>query len=192
MDTTRARRARQPTKSAGLGFKRQQIRIAPPKAFAMHIKIDDLTGPEIHVLLQEHLHSMTLHSPLESIHALDLDALRKPEITFWTAWNDPDQDGSSKVLLGCGALKELDAGHAEIKSMRTASPYLRKGVARAILAHMMDQARRRGYARLSLETGSAKAFEPARNLYASFGFTYCGPFAQYVEDPYSLFMTKML
>ena len=98
----------------------------------MHIKIDDLTGPEIYALLQEHLHSMTLHSPLESIHALDLDALRKPEITFWTAWSDPDQNGSSKVLLGCGALKELDAGHAEIKSMRTASPHLRKGVARCI------------------------------------------------------------
>ncbi|MBP6493100.1 MAG: GNAT family N-acetyltransferase [Rhodoferax sp.] len=158
----------------------------------MHIKIDDLTGPEIYALLQEHLHSMTLHSPLESIHALDLDALRKPEITFWTAWSDPDQNGSSKVLLGCGALKELDAGHAEIKSMRTASPHLRKGVARAILGHILDQARHRGYARLSLETGSAKAFEPARNLYASFGFAYTGPFAQYVEDPYSLFMTKAL
>lgn len=140
----------------------------------MHIKIDDLTGPEI-ALLQEHLHSMTPHSPLESIHALDLDALRKPEITFWTAWSDPDQNGS-KVLLGCGALKELDAGHAEIKSMRTASPHLRKGVARAILGHILDQARHRGYARLSLETGSAKAFEPARNLYASFGFAYTGPF----------------
>jgi putative acetyltransferase len=158
----------------------------------MHIKIDDLTGPEIYALLQEHLHSMTLHSPPESIHALDLDALRKPEITFWTAWNDPDQDGSGKVLLGCGALKELDAGHAEIKSMRTASPHLRKGVARAILGHILDQARRRGFTRLSLETGSAIAFEPARNLYASVGFAYCGPFAQYVEDPYSLFMTKAL
>jgi len=158
----------------------------------MHIKIDDLTGPEIHALLQEHLYSMTLHSPPESIHALDLDALRKPEITFWTAWNEPDKGGSSKVLLGCGALKELDTGHAEIKSMRTASPHLRKGVARAILSHIMDQARRRYYARLSLETGSAKGFEPARNLYASVGFAYCGPFAQYVEDPYSLFMTKAL
>jgi putative acetyltransferase len=158
----------------------------------MHIKIDDLTGPEIHALLQEHLHSMTLHSPPESIHALNLEALRKPEITFWTAWNEPDKGGSGKVLLGCGALKELDAGHAEIKSMRTASMHLRKGVARAILSHIMDQARRRHYTRLSLETGSAKAFEPARNLYASVGFACCGPFAQYIEDPYSMFMTKKL
>ena len=157
----------------------------------MHIKIDDLTGPEIHALLQEHLHSMTLHSPPESIHALDLGALRKPGITFWTAWSDADQNGAA-TLLGCGALKELDAGHAEIKSMRTAAQHLRKGVARAILSHILDQAQGRHYARLSLETGSAKAFEPARQLYASAGFTYCGPFAQYVEDPYSLFMTKIL
>jgi len=151
----------------------------------MKIRVDDLAGPEIRALLEEHLHAMTLHSPPESIHALDLDALRRPEITFWTAWNDRD-------LLGCGALKALDPRHGEIKSMRTSSQHLRSGVARALLTHILDEARRRAYASVSLETGSAKAFEPARRLYASAGFAYCGPFAQYVEDPYSVFMTRAL
>lgn len=151
----------------------------------MNIKVDDLRGPEIHQLLREHLQSMALHSPPESIHALDIDALRQPEITFWTAW-----EGAQ--LLGCGALKELDAGHAEIKSMRTATSHLRKGVARKMLAHIVDEAQRRVYRRLSLETGSANAFAPARKLYESFGFSYCGPFATYVEDPYSVFMTRKL
>lgn len=151
----------------------------------MNIKVDDLRGPEIHQLLREHLQSMALHSPPESIHALDIDALRQPEITFWTAW-----EGAQ--LLGCGALKELDAGHAEIKSMRTSTQHLRKGVARKMLAHIVDEAQRRVYRRLSLETGSANAFAPARKLYESFGFSYCGPFATYVEDPYSVFMTRKL
>lgn len=151
----------------------------------MTIKVDDLTGSEIHKLLQEHLQSMTLHSPPESIHALDIEALRKPDITFWTAW-----DGGE--LLGCGAIKELDSHHAEIKSMKTSSQHLRKGVAKNLLDHILKEARRRGYSRLSLETGSMEAFEPARQLYARFGFTYCEPFADYVEDPYSVFMTKEL
>lgn len=151
----------------------------------MNIKLDDLNGPEIHALLQEHLHSMTLHSPPESVHALDLDKLRKPEITFWTGWE-------SGELQGCGAMKELDSQHAEIKSMRTATPHLRKGVAREMLAHILAEAARRGYKRVSLETGSADAFIPARKLYAQFGFADCGPFADYVEDPYSVFMTKMI
>lgn len=151
----------------------------------MDIRIDDLGGPEIRQLLAEHLHGMTLHSPPESIHALDLERLRRPEITFWTAW-----DGAA--LLGCGALKQLDTAHGEIKSMRTATAHLRKGVARALLAHILDEARRRGYTRVSLETGSAAAFEPARRLYADFGFEPCGPFADYVEDPYSVFMTKRM
>jgi putative acetyltransferase len=155
---------------------------SPP---SMHIKVDDLTGPEIHALLQEHLRNMHLHSPPESIHALDLDALRHPAITFWTAWDD-DQ------LLGCGAIKQLDSEHAEIKSMRTDSAHLRRGVARSVLTTILDEAQRRGYRRVYLETGSAAAFEPARQMYASFGFTYCGPFAGYVEDPYSVFMAKEL
>lgn len=151
----------------------------------MRIKIDDLNGPEVAGLLSEHLRSMALHSPPESIHALDLDALRKPEITFWSAW-----DGNK--LLGCGALKALDSRHGEIKSMRTASAHLRKGIASQILQHILDEAMRRGFKRLSLETGSMEAFEPARQLYVRFGFSYCGPFADYVEDPYSVFMTKEL
>lgn len=151
----------------------------------MDIKIDDLKGPEIHELLQEHLRNMAQHSPPESVHALNIEGLRKPEITFWTVWEGGE-------LLGCGALKELDARHAEIKSMRTASSHLRKGVAKNLLRHMLEEAGRRGYRRLSLETGSMEAFEPARRLYADFGFTYCGPFADYVEDPYSVFMTREL
>jgi putative acetyltransferase len=151
----------------------------------MKIVIDDLNGPEIQVLLQEHLESMKLYSPPESIHALDLEALRKPEITFWTAWENGD-------LLGCGALKELDAQHGEIKSMRTAARHRRRGVAKAVLMHILEEARQRGYKRLSLETGSNEAFAPARNLYAAMGFTYCEPFADYRLDPYSVFMTRDL
>lgn len=151
----------------------------------MEIRTDDLNGAEIAALLHEHLHSMTLHSPPESIHALDLEALRRPEITFWSVW-----DGTE--LMGCGAIKELDPRHGEIKSMRTASAHLRKGVAAALMRHILDEARRRSYQRLSLETGSMAAFAPAHRLYASFGFEECAPFADYVEDPYSIFMTKAL
>ena len=153
--------------------------------FLMNIKIDDLRGSEIYELLQEHLQSVALHSPPESVHALDIEALRKPEITFWTVWE-------SGELLGCGALKELNSQHAEIKSMRTSSRHLRRGVAKNLLNHILEEAKRRGYSRLSLETGSMEAFEPARKLYANFGFTYCEPFADYVEDPYSVFMTRAL
>ena len=151
----------------------------------MNIKIDDLTGSEIQALLQEHLDSMKLYSPPESIHALDLEALRKPEITFWTVWDNAE-------LLGCGALKELDPQHGEIKSMRTAARHRRQGVATAMLTHILEEARQRGYKRLSLETGSNEAFAPARSLYAAFGFTYCDPFADYCLDPYSMFMTIQL
>lgn len=149
------------------------------------IRIDDLSGQEIASLLQEHLRNMALHSPPESIHALDLAALRKPEITFWTVWQGPE-------LMGCGAIKELDSRHGEIKSMRTSSGHLRKGVAAGLMRHMLKEAGRRRYRRLSLETGSMEAFAPARSLYAGFGFRFCGPFADYVEDPYSVFMTRAL
>jgi putative acetyltransferase len=151
----------------------------------MNIKIDDLQGTEIRGLLQEHLDSMKLYSPPESIHALDLAALRQPEITFWTAWEKDE-------LLGCGALKELDPLHGEIKSMRTAARHRRQGVATALLTHILEEARRRGYRQISLETGSNEAFAPARSLYAAFGFTSCAPFADYILDPYSVFMTKQL
>ena len=151
----------------------------------MNIKVDDLSGSEIRELLQEHIQGALLHSPPESVHALDVEGLRKPEITFWAAWENGE-------LLGCGALKELDSQHGEIKSMRTAAQHLRKGVATSLLIHIIEEARRHGYSRLSLETGSMEAFAPARKLYTGFGFTYCGPFADYVADPYSVFMTREL
>ncbi|MDP4095576.1 GNAT family N-acetyltransferase [Paenibacillus sp. P96] len=151
----------------------------------MDIKKDDLSGPEIIALIGEHLQDMHLTSPPESVHALDLDGLKKPDVTFWSAWEE-------EQLLGCGALKELDPLHGEVKSMRTASQHLRKGVARQMLAHIIEEAKGRGYERLSLETGSMEAFAPARKLYESFGFEYCAPFADYIEDPNSVFMTKEL
>jgi putative acetyltransferase len=151
----------------------------------MHIRQDDLTGPKIHALLEEHLQHMRSVSPPESVHALDLNKLRQPAITFWTVW-------SGDSLMGCGALKQLDATHGEIKSMRTAQPHRRSGVAHAMLTHIIEEAQRRGYARLSLETGSQDAFEPARQLYARFGFTQCGPFEGYTEDPNSVFMCRLL
>jgi putative acetyltransferase len=155
------------------------------KGIFMDIKIDDLTGSEVAELVREHLHSMTLNSPPESIHALKLEQLRRPEITFWSGWEGNE-------LVGCVALKELDGQHGEIKSMRTSSSHLRKGVAKRLLQHIIEEAKRRGYLRLSLETGSMDSFEPARILYASFGFKYCKPFSDYIEDPNSVFMTKEL
>lgn len=151
----------------------------------MEIIVDDLTGSKIAKLLEEHMQGMHADSPPESVHALDLDGLRKPEITFWSVWEQDE-------LLGCGAIKEMDPGHAELKSMRTSSEHLRKGVAKHLLTHIVSEAERRGYRRISLETGSMESFEPARRLYASFGFEYCGPFSDYAEDPYSVFMTKEL
>lgn len=151
----------------------------------MEIRVDNLASPEITELLAEHLASMYLHSPPESVHALPIDKLREPDITFWSIWEDGE-------LLGCGALKELTPAHGEIKSMRTVSRHLRKGVGRAVLEHIIGEAKRRGYQRLSLETGSMVAFEPARKLYERAGFTYCEPFAHYVEDPNSVFMTMSL
>lgn len=151
----------------------------------MIIKADDLTGSAIIELIREHLQGMTEHSPPESIHALNLEGLKKPEITFWSIWEDGE-------LMGCGALKELAGGHGEVKSMRTSKSHLRKGVARRLLEHIVEEAERRGYKRISLETGSMDAFEPARRLYASFGFQYCEPFSDYIHDPNSVFMTKEL
>ena len=149
------------------------------------VKVDDLSGPEIAELLTEHLRDMHLHSPPESVHALDLDELRQPEITFWTVWH-------GEKLAGCGALKELDPTHGEIKSMRTSYEFRGKGAGKFVLRHILDEGRRRGYKRLSLETGSMAAFDPARRLYESHGFEYCGPFAEYTLDTNSVFMTREL
>src|SRR5690349_7820232 len=152
---------------------------------SLRIKIDNLHGPEVAALLAEHLRSVRSVSPPESTHALDLEELRQPDITFWCVWDE-------KELAGCGALKQLDPDHGEIKSMRTAHAYLRKGVAASVLNHIIAEARRRGYRRLSLETGSMAYFEPARRLYTKLGFAPCPPFADYVEDPNSVFMSMEL
>ena len=153
-----------------------------PTEGGLDIRIDDLEGPEVLALLREHLGSMEHTAPAESRHALDLTALREPGITFWSIW-----DGSA--LAGFGALKHMTEAHAEIKSMRTASSHLRRGVASKMLQHLIQEATTRGYSKLSLETGSMEFFEAARRLYASFGFTSCPPFGNYTEDPNSVFMT---
>lgn len=152
----------------------------------MRIELDDLAGRQIQALLNEHLRNMYQISPPESVHALDLARLRAPDITFWTAWEEAQ-------LVGCGALKELDRRHGEIKSMRTPQALRRRGAGRAILNHIISVARARGYERLSLETGPRKTFQAAQGLYASAGFIYCKAFGDYRDDdPHSVFMTLRL
>lgn len=151
----------------------------------MQIKIDDLSGQAIAQLLREHLTNMFENSPPESVHALNIDQLRQPDIMFWSVWEGAE-------LLGCGALKELSPQHGEIKSMRTVESHRGKGVASRLLEHILEEAKRRRYLRVSLETGSMAAFAPAQRLYARFGFEKCGPFADYIEDSNSVFMTKEL
>jgi putative acetyltransferase len=151
----------------------------------LRLELDDLSRPAVHALLEEHLQNMYELSPPESVHALDSQKLRSPDIAFWTAWQGSE-------LVGCGALKELDPTHGEVKSMRTPLARRRNGVGRAILAHLVEVARSRGYRRLSLETGSAPAFVAAQTLYESFGFSRCGPFGSYLDDPNSLFMSLRL
>jgi putative acetyltransferase len=152
----------------------------------MLFRRDDLMGTQIQALLQEHLDDMHSQSPPESVHALDVSRLRGPDIHFWSLWS---QDGS---LLGCGALKWLDAGHGEIKSMRTVHAQRGKGLGSAMLAHLLEQARALGLRRLSLETGTQPGFASARRLYERHGFVECPPFADYVLDPNSVFMTLVL
>ena len=149
------------------------------------IKEDDLRGSEIAALLGEHLRSLAAVTPEGSMHALDIDKLRAPHVTFWSVW-----DGAQ--LVGCGALKELDPWHGEVKSMRTAATHLRKGVGSQMLDHLIFEARLRGYRRLSLETGAGPYFTPAHNLYQKFGFLPCGPFGSYKEDSNSRFFTREL
>jgi putative acetyltransferase len=151
----------------------------------MKIAVDDLSGPEIARFLDEHVQQMRSITPPESKHALDLDELRKPEITFWSI-----MDGDT--VVGCAAIKRLDDGHAEVKSMRTAPERKRGGIASLLLEHVITEARQRGFAQLSLETGSAEFFLPARKLYEKFGFKYCQAFADYQPDPNNVFMTRVL
>ena len=149
------------------------------------IREGGLDDPQVVALLREHLAGMAELSPPESIHALDLAGLRAPDITFWSGWRDG-------VLLGCGALRQLDDAHGEVKSMRTATAYRRSGIGAAMLCHIVGEARRRDYRRLSLETGSMDGFAPARRLYARAGFATCPPFADYTDDPNSVYMTLFL
>lgn len=154
-------------------------------ASAWEIRRDDLSGEAIQRLLREHLEHMLSVTPRHSAHALDVERLRAPEIAFWSLWEGDE-------LLGCGALKEIDALTGEVKSMRTADAHRGRGVATRILEHLEAEARRRGYDRLCLETGVFDAFAPARTLYAKHGFRACGPFGAYVEDPNTVFMEKRL
>ncbi len=151
----------------------------------MKITVDDLSGPDVAAFLQAHLDQMHELSPAESVHALDLAALRGPDVTFWSAYEDD-------ALVGCGALKVLGAGHGEIKSMRTDPAQRGRGIAGQLLRHIIAEARARGLLRLSLETGSEEFFAPARRLYARHGFQPCPPFADYTDDPLSSYFTLEL
>lgn len=151
----------------------------------LELREDDLTGPEIIALLEEHLAEMASHTPAESVHALPIDRLTGPDIRFWSLW-------SADRLAGCGALKRLDPTHAEIKSMRTSAPFRGQGLGTVLLQRLLAEARTLGYTRVSLETGTNDPFVPARRLYARHGFVECEPFADYVLDPWSVFMTLEL
>jgi putative acetyltransferase len=151
----------------------------------MKIIVDDLSSGEVIKLLEEHLADMYATSPPENVHALDVDKLKSPDITFFSGWLDGN-------LQGCLAVKKLDSSHLELKSMRTSTSARKSGVATKLLQHALNFATEQGYQQVSLETGSQAFFEPARNLYEKFGFSYCGPFSVYIEDPHSRFMTISL
>lgn len=153
--------------------------------YILEIELDHLTDERTIKLISAHLAGMAENSPPESIHALNVAGLKQAHVTFYSAWEGDE-------IMGCGALKELTPKHGEVKSMRTAEQHLRKGVARAILQHLINEAKKRGYTKLSLETGSMEAFLPARRLYENLGFTYCKPFDTYTDDPNSTFMTLEL
>jgi putative acetyltransferase len=154
-------------------------------AVTLRFELDDLSRPAVHRLLEEHLADMYATSPAESVHALDLDALRAPDIEFWSAW-----DGEE--LRGTGALKRLSATDAELKSMRTSTHARGAGVGTAMVLHLLDRARAAGYTAVWLETGTEEFFAPARRLYARHGFVPCEPFAGYTHDPHSTYMTLRL
>ncbi len=147
----------------------------------MHIRLDDITHPHVLALLELHMAGMMETSPKDSVYALDVSGLKIPEVSFWTAWQGDE-------LMGCGALKELSFRAGEIKSMRTDPAHIRKGVAAAILEHILDAARQRGYKRLSLETGSGSAFDPALSLYRKYGFTNGEAFGDYKASAFNQFL----
>jgi len=152
---------------------------------SLRFELDDLTRPEVIRLLEDHLEDMYSVTPAESVHALDLEALKVPEIAFWSAWEGDE-------LVGCGALKALGEGDYELKSMRTTAAARGRGVATAMLRHLLAEARSRGGRRVLLETGTEGFYEPARRLYAGNGFTECPPFGSYVLDPNSVFFELSL
>lgn len=152
---------------------------------SIDVRRDDISSAEVESLIAEHLSGMHRHSPACQVHALGIESLRAPSITFWTAWLDGD-------LCGCGALKELDAHTGEVKSMRTRAAFLRRGVGQAILDEIVRTAQERGYARLLLETGTGPAFEPAHALYRRNGFEWSGPFGDYAATDFNVFMVKDL
>ncbi len=152
---------------------------------ALELRIDDLSTPEVHSLIAEHLEGMRGNTPAGQVHALAIEGLQRPEITFWTAWTDGQ-------LCGCGALKELDAASGEVKSMRTRAAFLRQGVAQALLDRIIRTARERTYERLFLETGTGPAFDAAHRFYLRNGFTWCGPFGEYIATEFNVFMVKEL
>ncbi len=149
------------------------------------IAVDDPRRDDVRALLERHLAFAKAVTPPEDVHALELDGLLDPSVTFFSL----RADGS---LLGVGAIKRLDADHVELKSMHTAEEARRRGVGRAIVDHLLAVAAERGASRVSLETGAMDAFEPARSLYASAGFVPCGPFGDYAESANSAFMTRPL
>ena len=151
---------------------------------------DGLCGTEIAALLTLHLTEMHQWSPPESVHAMPLARLRADDVTFWSVWDGSKSEGER--LAGCGALKAAGPDHGEFKSMRVHPDFRRTGVGRAILEHLLSEARRRGYTRVSLETGRPDAFLPARTLYAAYGFSECPPFGDYVADDFSICMTRTL
>ena len=155
----------------------------------LRIRLDDLQDPRIAAFLEENLADMRRVSPPESVHALDLNGLRRPDIRFWTGWIDAP---AGEALVATAALKRLDEGHAELKSMRTAGSLRGQGIAGSMLAHVITEARALGHARLSLETGSQPFFAPAHALYEKHGFQACAPFGSYTDDPNSRFMTRVL
>jgi len=153
----------------------------------MEIKIerDDLSDGKIDGLLNAHLKEMQAYSPPESIHALDPEMLRDPSIVFWSARAGSD-------IAGCGALKAISSVSGEIKSMKTSPDFLRKGIGAGILEKIIEEAQKRSYSSINLETGSDAAFEPAIKMYIKYGFEECGPYGSYVLDPYSKFYTLNL
>jgi len=152
---------------------------------SVEFRLDDLTGAPTRALVARHLAGMRATSPPESVHALEIDQLRAPDVTFWSVWHED-------AIVGCGALKRLDDRRGELKSMRVADPFLGRGIGKALLDHLIAEARTRGMNSLWLETGTGPAFDPALRLYERAGFVRCGPFEGYIDDPFSVFMTRTI